>query len=207
MDNIKEKFLAKFENKGNKKTIENLVVFVIILIATIIFINYIWNGDKKNKKNINNEQNEIIGSNQFDEQSFVIPNNSGNSALENQLEEILKKLEGVGNVKVLITYAETNKAVPMYNEDFQQSTTQEEDTQGGVRTINENSSKKEVVYQENNGQKSVVTSSVVTPEIKGAVVLAKGASNGVVKSNIIQAVEAATGLPTHKIQVFEMKGD
>lgn len=207
MDNIKEKFLAKFENKGNKKTIENLVVFVIILIATIIFINYIWNGDKKNKKNINNEQNEIIGSNQFDEQSFVIPNNSGNSALENQLEEILKKLEGVGNVKVLITYAETNKVVPMYNEDFQQSTTQEEDTQGGVRTINENSSKKEVVYQENNGQKSVVTSSVVTPEIKGAVVLAKGASNGVVKSNIIQAVEAATGLPTHKIQVFEMKGD
>lgn len=207
MDNIKEKFLAKFENKGNKKTIENLVVFVIILIATIIFINYIWNGDKKNKKNINNDQNEIIGSNQFDEQSSVVQNNSGNSALENQLEEILKKLEGVGNVKVLITYAETNKVVPMYNEDIQQSTTQEEDTQGGVRTINENSSKKEVVYQENNGQKSVVTSSVVTPEIKGAVVLAKGASNGVVKSNIIQAVEAATGLPTHKIQVFEMKGD
>jgi stage III sporulation protein AG len=93
----------------------------------------------------------------------------------------------------------------MYNEDVQQSTTQEEDNQGGVRTINENSNKKEVVYQENNGQKIVVTSSVVTPEIKGAVVLAKGASNSSVKSNIIQAVEAATGLPTHKIQVFEMK--
>lgn len=48
-------------------------------------------------------------------------------------------------------------------------------------------------------------SSVITPEIKGAVVLAKGASNVNVKANIIQAVEAATGLPTHKIQVFEMK--
>ena len=35
--------------------------------------------------------------------------------------------------------------------------------------------------------------------------MAKGASNGVVRSNIIQAVEAATGLPTHKIQVFEMR--
>ena len=62
-----------------------------------------------------------------------------------------------------------------------------------------------MVYEENNGQRSVVTSSIVTPEIKGAVVLAKGADNGVVKSNIIQAVEAATGLPTHKIQVFDMK--
>ena len=77
----------------------------------------------------------------------------------------------------------------------------------GVRTINENSSKKEVVYEENNGQKSIVTSSVITPEIKGAVILAIGADNGVVRSNIIQAVEAATGLPTHKIQVFEMKSE
>lgn len=61
------------------------------------------------------------------------------------------------------------------------------------------------MYEEYNGQKNVVKSSVVTPEIKGAVVLAKGANKGNVKANIIQAVEAATGLPTHKIQVFEMK--
>lgn len=78
---------------------------------------------------------------------------------------------------------------------------------GGVRTINENSNKREVVYEESNGQRNIVTSSVITPEIKGAVIMAKGASNGVVRSNIIQAVEAATGLPTHKIQVFEMKGE
>ena len=77
----------------------------------------------------------------------------------------------------------------------------------GTRTINENSDKREVVYEESNGQRSVVTSSIVTPEIKGAVIVASGASNSVVKSNIIQAVEAATGLPTHKIQVFEMKGE
>ena len=76
---------------------------------------------------------------------------------------------------------------------------------GGVRTINENSSKKEVVYEDNNGQKNVVTSSVITPEIKGAVILAKCENNSVVKSNIIQAAQVATGLPTHKIQVFDMK--
>ena len=76
-----------------------------------------------------------------------------------------------------------------------------------MRTINENSSKREVIYEESNGQRSVVTSSVITPEIKGAVIIARGANNSVVKSNIIQAVEVATGLPTHKIQVFEMKGE
>lgn len=195
---------------GNKKSIENLVVFVIILVATIIFINYIWNSDKKKNNSPSSNQNTILAENT--NQPVNITNNgesdvSGNmgNSLEKQLENILKNLEGVEDVNVLITYSETNKIVPMYNEDNSQSTTKEEDTQGGVRTINENSTKKEVVYQENNGQKNIVTSTVVTPEIKGAVILAKGANNGDVKSNIIQAVEAATGLPTHKIQVFEMK--
>ena len=200
MHNIKDKFLAKIEEKGSKKTIENLVVFVIILIATVIFINYIWNGDKKKS----NQQNKSVSL--AETTNKAVTNNPGeDNNLEKQLENILKNLNGVEDVQVLITYSETNRIIPMYNEDNQQSITQEEDNQGGTRTINENSSKKEVVYEENNGQRNVLTSSVVTPEIKGAVIVAKGVSNANVKNNIIQAVEAATGLPTHKIQVFEMK--
>ncbi len=34
---------------------------------------------------------------------------------------------------------------------------------------------------------------------------AAGAGNGTIKNDIVQAVEAVTGLQTHKIQVFEMK--
>lgn len=124
MDNLKEKFLTKMENKGGKKTVENLVVFVIILIATIIFINYIWNGNKKPKDD---------GKNHTTLAETTVTNGSvdnNDNTLESQLENILKKLEGVGDVKVLITYSETNKVIPMYNEDSQQSTTKEEDTQG-----------------------------------------------------------------------------
>ena len=200
MHNIKDKFLSKIEEKGSKKTIENLVVFVIILIATVIFINYIWNGDKKKS----NQQNKSVSLAETTNKT-VTNNTSEDNNLEKQLENILRNLNGVEDVQVLITYSETNKIIPMYNEDNQQSTTKEEDNQGGTRTINENSSKKEIVYEENNGQRNVLTSSVVTPEIKGAVIVAKGASNANVKNNIIQAVEAATGLPTHKIQVLEMK--
>jgi len=35
-------------------------------------------------------------------------------------------------------------------------------------------------------------------------VTAIGAKNSEIKANIVQAMEAATGLATHKIQVFEM---
>ena len=132
MDNLKDKFLAKIENKGRKKTIENLVVFIIILIATIIFINYIWNDDKrKNEKNSENETTTNFSENIIDTTNTSINNaKTDNNSLEKQLENILKNLSGVDDVQVLITYSETNKVIPMYNEDNQQSTTKEEDTQG-----------------------------------------------------------------------------
>ena len=76
---------------------------------------------------------------------------------------------------------------------------------GGNRKISETTVKKEVVYQEVNGEKVPVTKSVTTPKIEGAIITAQGASNSEVKTNIVQAVEAATGLATHKIQVFEMQ--
>ena len=42
------------------------------------------------------------------------------------------------------------------------------------------------------------------PKIEGAIITAEGASNPTIKTNIIQAVSAATGISTYRIQVFEM---
>ena len=42
------------------------------------------------------------------------------------------------------------------------------------------------------------------PKIEGAVIIAEGGKNAEIKTNIIQAVAAATGISTYKIQVFEM---
>jgi len=75
---------------------------------------------------------------------------------------------------------------------------------GGNRKISQSSNKKEIIYQEINGQKVPVTQSVVKPKIEGAVITAVGAKDSNIKADIVQAVEAATGLATHKIQVFEM---
>lgn len=50
-----------------------------------------------------------------------------------------------------------------------------------------------------------MTQSVVNPKIEGAIITATGAGNADVKTNIVQAVEAVTGLAIYKIQVFEMK--
>ena len=52
------------------------------------------------------------------------------------------------------------------------------------------------------GSSVPMTQTVVSPKIEGVIVTAEGANDVSTKTNIISAVEAVTGVPTHKIQVF-----
>ncbi len=191
------------KTEGNpKKTIENLVVFVIILVVTIVAINMIWKEDKQNPSEQDDtkvlaQKNQTIQ----EKESQVVEQNE----LEQKLETILSKIEGAGNVEVLITYSQSSELVPVYNESSTVSTTEESDQQGGTRKIEENTTQKEVIYEENSGQKELVTQKVINPKVEGAIILAEGAEDSTVKTNIVQAVEAVTGIATHKIQVFTSK--
>lgn len=200
-DKIKN-FLTKEQEGDNKKKIENLAVFVVILIVTLIAINLIWNSDGKKKEDTSDDPNKKLAG--IETSSSIQTNGIAQDTLSIQLEEILGKIEGVGKVKVLITYSQTNETIPMYNEDTSQKDTEEKDTSGGTRKVTETDSKKEIIYQENNGEKIPITKSIVSPKIEGAIITAQGAGNAVVKTNIIQAVEAVTGISSHKIQVFSM---
>lgn len=190
-------------NQNNKKKIENLVFFVVVLIITIVIINIIWNGDKNssNSESVKNDTSKQLASKNTT--SLEVSSGTTNE-LEIRLKEILSKIQGVGEVEVLINYSESSEIVPMYNENTKTSNTAETDTSGGTRTIQETDSQKEIIYEENDGEKTPITQKVVEPKIEGAIITAKGANNADVKSSIIQAVEAVTGLATHKIQVFEM---
>ena len=191
-------------NKNNKKKIENLVFFVVILIVTIVIINIIWNGDKdsSNDKGIQNDTSKQLAN--TNTSSIEVSSNTANE-LEIKLEEILSKIQGVGEVKVFINYSESNEIIPMYNENSKTSNTEETDTSGGTRKIEETDSQKEIIYEESDGEKTVITQKIVVPRIEGAIITVKGAGSAEVKTSIIQAVEAVTGLATHKIQVFEME--
>lgn len=198
---LKNKIQNMFQKNtdGNsKKKIENLVVFLIILIITVIAINFIWNDEEQESKE-DSLKKELSDVNNIEDDS-----NTENN-LEKKLENILTKLNGVGKVNVLITYSESNQVIAMYNENSKESTTEEEDTSGGKRTIQEVDTSKDIAYKEENGNKIPVTEKIIMAKIEGAVIIAEGAKDASVKTNIVQAVEAVTGLATHKIQVFEMK--
>lgn len=192
-----EKLKEKLEKNGENKKIENLIVFVIILIVTIIIINTIWNSnDNKDKK----ESEDVSGYKRLAIEDNNTATNESDD-LEKKLEQILSKMEGVGKVSVMITYSQGSEIIPMQNETSKSSKINETDSDGGTRTTEQVDSNKEVIYS--NGNK-VETQTVKNPIAQGAIIIAEGASNAMVKTNIVSAVEAITGLATYKVQVFEM---
>lgn len=189
---------SKTDEGNNKKKIENLFFFLIILIIVLVAINLIWKDNKEENVQSTDSNKKLAiqqeTNNELDNQNTLIT----------QLEDILQNINGVGKVKVLVTYSQTSQTIPLYNEESTQKDTQEEDNTGGTRKVVETDIKKEVIYQESNGTKNPITQSTISPKVEGAIITAQGATNSSVKTNIIQAVEAVTGLATHKIQVFAM---
>lgn len=192
------KGLGKGE-KNDKKKIENIIFLIIVLIITIILINAIL-GKSDETIEEKNKQNDI-----YKTLAKVGSNETSSNDLKTGLETILGTIKGVGKVNVFINYSETSSTQAMYDETTTTSTTEETDSSGGIRNVISTETQREVIYSEESGDKKPVTEKVRMPTIQGAIITAEGASNSSVKTNIVNAVQAATGLSIDKIQVFEMK--
>ena len=189
-DSLENKEENNEKTNTQKRKIENLVFLIVILIITIVAINLIWNDEKSDKQDVIDDGKRLAN-----QDNTISTNNiqsETTSNLETNLENILSRIQGVGEVHVFVNYSESSEVVAMYNENSQTSTTEETDKSGGVRKIKETDSQKEIIYQENDGEKVPITPIVIEPKIEGGIITAKGASDANVKTNIIQAVEAVT---------------
>ena len=83
-------------DKNKNRKIENLVVFIIIFSVTLMFVKYIFydkDNNKSQNRNVQNSQNVELVYNDDVQASDVVPNNQ--VKLQNDLKDILKKIEGV----------------------------------------------------------------------------------------------------------------
>ena len=120
---LKDK-IYKLIKSNNKKTLENLVVFLVLLIITVISINIIWKTNDKNSYNLQEENYTVLANEMYN--SNNLETNEYN--LEKELESILEKIQGVGKVQVLITYSESSEIVVLKNEQKNLSRTEESDS-------------------------------------------------------------------------------
>ena len=168
-DKIKKLIEKNIKSKNSKKTIENLIVFLVLLVVTVISINIIWGTDNKKADEVPKEEGDyaVLAQEINEGNNYQITEYN----LERELEDILSKISGVGRVQVLITYSETSSVVAMHNEVKSISKTEESDSNGGTRVIESTDENKQILVNSDN---KPITEKIVMPKIEGAIIIADG---------------------------------
>lgn len=179
---------SKDKWKENKKSIENLVLILLLVIIGLVVMNAFTK--KEDQLPVNTITEALVGT------------NAAEKTLEEKLQTILSSIEGAGKVEVLITYQNGGEQVPMMQTKQSTTTTEEADTAGGTRKTEEVKEEQTIVFEENGTSKTPVIRQTVQPQILGVIVVAEGANQMSVKENLLKAIEASLNVPSHRIQVF-----
>lgn len=124
--------------------------------------------------------------------------------LEKRIRELLRSVEGVGQVDVMVVLKSTGQKVLRVDRSGSSTVTKETDSAGGSREITESQSEENTVLpQSGGGSNEPVVEKELCPEISGIVISADGGGSPEVCSEISQAMEALLGLPAHKIKVLK----
>jgi len=117
------------------------------------------------------------------------------SAFEAELEDILGKIEGVGEVRVMLTLRVGTERL------YAQDTDLTRDASGEF--ISDQRSET-VLFSVSSGGQQALLLREDPPRYRGALVVCQGGNSAKVQMTVVQAVSALTGLGSDKIQVTKM---
>ncbi len=124
---------------------------------------------------------------------------------EENLQKILEKVSGVGQVSVMVNIDSTEEVVLGANVRSNQRNTDETDRQGGNRKIAEITDDKQIVILRGNSSgESPVVIKRLKPEIRGVIVVAEGAANIRTHALLVDAVQRALNVGANKISILPM---
>lgn len=175
-------FTSLIEKLRDNKRLETSVYAVLIAVVLIIFvstggISCPWRKDDNTKAPLS--EPEESPADEYKE-------------LENKLEDILSRIDGAGKVRVMITYDSGTELVPAV------------ESQITVNQTGSSESKRPVTVSEGGTQLPLVLAEL-SPRIRGVIVVAEGASDIRVKTELLNAVMTVLGTEPSRISVFSMQ--
>lgn len=201
-----EKFKRELKKILEQKGLNTLIVICIIMGFILIALNVLLPSKDNSTTNIysssynkNQKDVEKVATNEEDYEENYEENQ------KNNLKNILKKIEGVGDVDVMITFESGEQKVPAYDKNTQISKTEESDTSGGTRVNNQNTDGSKVVMTTKDGDNEPFILTTYKPKVIGVIAVVEGAENSKTKYDIEQAISKLYNLSLDKVNVYSMK--
>ena len=112
---------------------------------------------------------------------------------ERRMAEILSKVDGAGQVDVMLTYRQTVEKTVASNET-------REESEDSLRT-----EETAVLLEDGDGAMHPLILTEMSPVVEGVVIAAQGADDPAVAAALHQAAQALLDVPAHKVAVLKMK--
>lgn len=126
--------------------------------------------------------------------------------MEEELQELLSAMEGVGEVKVMITIRDLGQQVVEKDVPSESGWMSETDSAGGTRESESARQEESTVYiTDSEGNRTPYISQTTQPEIEGVTVVAQGGGDALIQKNITEVIQALFDIEAHKIKVVKMK--
>ena len=107
-------------NDTEKKKLKPLIFLAVICVLALIVISVMPDG-KKEEANVSTDPEVKTSASEKEQKD-----------LESKLTQILSKINGAGDVDVMITFQSSEEVVPAYNSNTTTETTKEQDSSGGA---------------------------------------------------------------------------
>lgn len=122
--------------------------------------------------------------------------------LEQRIRELLKSVDGVGEVDVMVVLKSSEEKIWHVDKNSTSSVTEESGADSGSSRVTREGNQSESTVLDGKSQ-SPVMEKEVKPEISGVVISADGGGSAVIRAEISEAMEALLGLPANKIKVMK----
>ncbi|WP_160688801.1 stage III sporulation protein AG [Clostridium sp. C2-6-12] len=206
----KNKIIEEIKKILDQKQLKNLIALCLLLGFILITMNVLI----PNSKIITS--NKLLETNNQGNQNNNSPIKDSNETIKaeeknyeenqkNELKNILKKMNGVGDVEVMMSFGQGEQKIPAYDKNTQKSTTEETDNEGGKRVNNQDTDGTKVVMKTSDGNNEPFVLTTYKPKICGIIIIAEGAENSKTKYEIEQAVSKLYNLSLDKVNVYSMK--
>ena len=192
-DEIQEKkpgIITRFIKLDFKKKLQYLAVLLVVIVILAIYF--------ANAGAPANQEPEGTGAKPVSE--------AVSGSIEEKLQETLSKIEGAGQVQVMITYESSAEIVPAVSVDTQTSTTTDEGEDGTSKTNTENTQSEIVTVNGSEGGSALVLKEK-SPPVKGVIVVAQGADDIRVKLSLLSAVETILNISPDQVDVYKMENE